>query len=152
MPSYIRDRMEVHGHIVWHITRGLDGCLFMFHQPEWDSLREQLDKHPAFNPKVLNFRRFLFGGAAAVKPDGQGRMAVPQHLREYAGLDKEVVLLGVGNHLELWDRDAWRAFQQDKEAEFKEMAALLFAGESDAAVTEKGGIRDEDSTSGSGIG
>jgi MraZ protein len=138
----LRARMEVLGHHVWYLTRGFDGCIFMFNQPEWEKLRSQVSRFSAMNAKVLDFRRLFFASVAEGRVDAQGRMAVPPHLREHAGLDKDVVVLGVEDHLELWDKEAWRAFQSQREAEFKEMAASLFAGDGEwAAMTgmEKGG-------------
>ena len=153
IPRNMRDRMEVLGHIQWYMTRGFDGCIFMFERGEWDKLRAQVSRFSAMNAKVLDFRRLLFGSVAEVRADGQGRMAVPPHLREHANLDKDVVLLGVDDHLELWDKDTWRAFQRNKEAEFKEMATPLFAGDdASGAGTEKGGLANGYPASGSGAG
>ena len=91
--------------------------------------------------KALDFRRLFFSSVTEVQPDGQGRMSVAPHLREYAGLDKEAVLIGVDDHLELWDRDRWRGFQADREAEYKEMAAPVF-DQRDEAATERIGERE----------
>lgn len=141
IPRHMRDRMEVLGHYVWYMTRGFDGCIFMFERAEWDKLRDQIGRFSAMNAKVLDFRRLLFGSMAEARLDGQGRMAVPQHLREHAHLDKDVVVLGVDDHLELWDKEAWRAFQEAKEQEFREMATYLFAGDGQmGAGAEKGGL------------
>lgn len=130
----IRMSMEVNGHAVWYMTRGFDGCVFMYHQEEWNKLRAQVAKHGTMHTRALDFRRMLFGSVAQVKPDGQGRMTVPPHLREYAGLDKEVVLLGVDDHLELWSKESWRAFQGRMESEYRDMAVALFEPEGDTAA------------------
>lgn len=151
IPRAMRDRMEAFGHIVWYMTRGFDGSIFMVERSEWDKLRAQIGRFSAMDAKTIDFRRFFFGSIAEVRMDAQGRMAVPQHLREYAGLDKDVVVLGVDNHIELWDREAWRAYQRAKEAEFREMAGNLFSGDGQAAA-EKGGQANGYPASGSGIG
>ncbi|MDX9972735.1 MAG: division/cell wall cluster transcriptional repressor MraZ [FCB group bacterium] len=151
IPRAMRDRMEAFGHIVWYMTRGFDGSIFMVERSEWDKLRAQIGRFSAMDAKTIDFRRFFFGSIAEVRLDAQGRMAVPQHLREYAGLDKDVVVLGVDNHIELWDREAWRAYQRAKEAEFREMAGCLFSGDGQGAV-EKGGQANGYPASGSGIG
>jgi MraZ protein len=151
IPRAMRDRMEALGHYVWYMTRGFDGSIFLFERSEWDKLRAQIGRFSAMNAKVIDFRRLLYGSIAETRLDGQGRMAVPQHLREYANLDKDVVVLGVDDHIELWDKDAWRAYQRAREADFREMASYLFSGEGQAAV-EKGGQPNGYPASGSGIG
>lgn len=129
IPSPYRKIMDVMKHSVWYMTRGFDKSIFLFHHDEWNKIRAQVGKFSAMNAKALDFRRLLFGSVAEVKHDPQGRMAVPPHLREHAGLNGEAVLIGVDDHIELWDKNAWRAFQNSNEAEFKEMASVLFMGE-----------------------
>jgi len=144
VPRRIRETMDVLGHAIWYMTRGFDGSIFMFSREEWMKIQAQLNRHSLMNPKALDFRRLFLGSVAEARPDRQGRMAIPPHLREYAGLDREAVLLGVGDHLELWSRDAWRAFQQRNESEFKEMATQLFMEtDMDSGAEEKGGQRND---------
>ncbi|MBI4557468.1 MAG: division/cell wall cluster transcriptional repressor MraZ [Candidatus Hydrogenedentes bacterium] len=141
VPRRFREAMDVYGHQVWYLTRGFDGCIFLFHRDEWNRIRAHIGRRVSIDGKALDFRRLFFGSVAEAKPDPQGRLGVPSHLREYAGLEKEAVLLGIDDHLELWSRDAWRAFQEGKQAEYKEMASLLFGGaEPQPAATEKGGL------------
>ena len=136
--------MRVLGHNCWYMTRGFDRCIFLFHRDEWNKIRKQASKYSSMNAKALDFRRLLFGSVCEVSPDRQGRMPVPQHLREHAQLDKEAVLIGVDDHLELWSKDAWRAFQDKNEAEYKEMAAQLFVtDEHDGDRKEKGEADDD---------
>lgn len=143
MPRRFRNTMEVLGHAVWFMTRGFDHSIFLFNQEEWNKIRKQVANYSALDAKALDFRRLLFGSVAEVKPDGQGRMLVPQHLREYAGLSKEAVILGVDDHLELWSKERWREFQESKDDTFKEMAAQLFMGQdSVSAVGAEGGTDD----------
>lgn len=129
VPSLFRKRMEVNNHLVWYLTRGYDKSIFMFHQEAWNAIREQVSKHSSMNARALDFRRLFFGSVAEARPDRQWRIPVPQHLRDHAGLTKDAVLIGVDDRLEMWDRDAWTAFQREREAEFKEMASGLFSGE-----------------------
>ncbi len=127
VPRRTRDTMEVEGHAIWYMTRGYDKSIFLFHRDAWNEIRTLASKHPSMDGKSLDFRRYFFSGVTEVRPDPQGRMAVPQHLREYAGIDKEAVLIGVDDHLELWNREAWRAFQDTMGEGFKEMASALFS-------------------------
>ena len=92
--------------------------------------------HNPLDPRMLDFRRMFVGSAAKVKLDKAGRFAVPALLREYASLEKDGVLLGVDDHLELWSKEGWCAFQQQQMAQYKEMAAALFASKDGAGTTE----------------
>lgn len=89
------------------VTKGLDGCLFVYSQTEWAALEEKIQALPLSKGRTL--QRFFFSGAAEVEPDKQGRILLPQHLREYAGLDKDVMVIGASNRAEIWDREKWEA-------------------------------------------
>ncbi len=142
VPRRVRETMDVYGHAIWYMTRGFDRCVFLFHRDEWQKIRSQIGRHASMDSRALDFRRLFFSGVAEVKPDNQGRIAVPSHLREHASLDGEAVLIGVDDHLELWNKDAWRAFVEGKEAEYKEIAAAVFSGaESGEADNQKGGVQ-----------
>jgi MraZ protein len=129
-----RETMSVLGHVLWYMTRGYDGAIFVFPKEEWDKIREQASSHSTMDAQAIDFRRMFFGSVAEVQPDRQGRLMVPSHLREYAGLGKEAALIGVGDHLELWSKDRWRAYQDSKEQEYKSMASELFAPASNAGA------------------
>lgn len=124
-----RETMDVLGHAIWYMTRGYDGSVFIIPREEWENIRAQVARRSSMNSKAVDFRRMFFGSVAEVRPDAQGRMLVPSHLREYAELEKEVVLIGVDDHLELWSKDRWRAFQEARESEYKNMAEGLFGSE-----------------------
>ena len=144
VPRRVRETMNVMGHAVWYMARGFDHSVFLFHQETWDTIRTQVSRRSSMDAKALDFRRLFFSSVAEVRPDGQGRIAVPAHLREHASLDKEAVLIGVDDHLELWSEESWRGFRGDKDAEYKEMAAPLFGTETDGeAEQKKGGQLDE---------
>lgn len=87
------------------ITRGLDNCLFVYSVDEWDQLAAKLHELPISKSAPLN--RFFFAGAAEAEPDKQGRVLLPAHLREYAGLDRDVTIAGVSNRDEIWDSERW---------------------------------------------
>jgi MraZ protein len=122
-----RETMSVLGHVLWYMTRGYDGSIFIFPKEEWDKIRSQASSHASLDAHAIDVRRMMFGSVAEVQPDRQGRMSVPNHLRDFAGLDKDVALVGVGEHLELWSLDRWRAYQASKEEQYKTMASELFA-------------------------
>lgn len=87
------------------ITRGLDNCLFVYSVDEWDQLAAKLHELPISKSAPLN--RFFFAGAAEAEPDKQGQVLLPAHLREYAGLDRDVTIAGVSNRAEIWDSERW---------------------------------------------
>lgn len=87
------------------ITKGLDNCLFVYSETEWSALEDKIRSLPM--SKARGLQRFLFAGAAEVVPDKQGRVLIPGNLREYAGLDKEVMVIGASNRAEIWDKDRY---------------------------------------------
>ena len=141
VPRRIRETMEANEHLLWYMTRGFDRSIFLFHRDAWKKIREQAGQGSPIDANVLDFRRLFFSSVAEVRPDAQGRIPVPQHLQDHAGIDKEVVLIGVDDHLELWSKENWQAYLERMDAEYKRMAAGVFSrvngGETD---TEKGGL------------
>lgn len=103
IPSKIRDNLAEK--LV--VTRGIDKCLFAYPESAWTVLQEKLSSLPFTDKKVRSFNRFFLGGAETLDADKQGRVLVPASLRAYASLDKEVVWVGVGNRIEIWDIDKW---------------------------------------------
>ena len=87
------------------VTRGLDNCLFVYSLAEWELLAAKLHELPISKSAPLN--RFFFAGAAEAEPDKQGRVLLPAHLREYAGLERDVTIAGVSNRAEIWDSARW---------------------------------------------
>ena len=89
------------------LAKGLDGCLFVYSLVEWAGLEEKIKSLPMSKARTL--QRFLFSGAADVELDKQGRLVIPPNLREYAGLTKDVMIIGASNRAEVWDKDKWQA-------------------------------------------
>lgn len=89
------------------VTQGLDGCLFVFPNSEWQVFEEKLRTLPVANKDARKFTRFFLAGAALVELDGQGRILLPAVLRKFAGLEKEAVVVGVGSRVEIWDKTRW---------------------------------------------
>ncbi len=89
------------------VTKGLDGCLFVYPQEEWQSIETKFREVPLTTKDARKFSRFFFAGAAACEIDKQGRILLPSVLREFAGLEKDVVLVGVLNRIEIWDKAKW---------------------------------------------
>jgi len=89
------------------ITQGLDGCLFVFPNNEFHAFEEKLKALPMSNKEARKFVRFFLAGAAQVELDKQGRILIPNVLREFAGLEKDLALVGVGSRVEIWDKERW---------------------------------------------
>ena len=89
------------------VTKGLDGCLFVYDNAEWTAFEEKLKALPLMNKESRKFVRFFLAGAAEVEVDKQGRILIPSVLREFAGLDKDVVLVGVASRIEIWSKEKW---------------------------------------------
>ena len=82
-------------------------CLTLYPLPDWDRIDAEIQSLPALNPAVKRFQRLMLGYAADIELDGNGRVLLPQSLRDYAHLEKKIVLVGQGNKLELWSEDRW---------------------------------------------
>ena len=108
------------------VTKGLDGCLFVYDNSEWRSFEDKLKSLPLTNKDARQFVRFFLAGAAAVEVDKQGRILIPAVLREFAGLEKEVVLVGVASRVEIWSKSKWEtaAAYDDMEEIAEHMAEL----------------------------
>lgn len=89
------------------ITKGLDGCLFGFSLNEWVQFEEKLKSLPLTNKNARDFVRFFLSGAVSIEIDKQGRFLVASNLREYASMEKEVVIIGVGTRIEFWSKENW---------------------------------------------
>ncbi len=89
------------------VTKGLDGCLFVYENTEWKILEEKLKKLPLTNANARKINRFFLAGAALCEVDKQGRILLPAVLREFAGIEKDAVMVGVGNRIEIWSKESW---------------------------------------------
>ena len=107
------------------ITRGLDNCLFVFPLSEWQKLVEKLSKLPIGQKDTRGFGRLMLAGASEADLDGLGRILIPDYLKNYAQLRKNVVIAGVYNRLEIWDQIKWNTFKKQSEKEVDNIAERL---------------------------
>jgi len=107
------------------VTRGLDGCLFVYPKDEWEILEQKLKKLPLTKKDARAFTRFFFSGAVECDVDKQGRVNLPQPLRDYANLKKECIVIGVSNRIEFWAKDKWDVYVEDSEESFVEISENL---------------------------
>ena len=96
------------------ISKGMDGCLFVYANDDWKAFEEKLTSLPLINKEARQFARFFLAGAAQVEVDKQGRILLPASLRSFANLDKDVVLVGVGSRIEIWDKEKYEALSADE--------------------------------------
>ena len=96
------------------ITKGLDGCLFVFSQIEWSNFESKLKELPLTNKNARDFVRFFLSGATECEIDKQGRFLLVNTLREYAEITKEVIIIGVGTRLEIWNKDKWKKYNSNE--------------------------------------
>ena len=94
------------------ITKGLDGCLYAYPLDEWKILEEKLKTLPLTNKDARAFVRFFFSGACEVELDKQGRGLIPQNLKEYAGIEKDIVSIGVLSRVEIWSKEKWSEYNE----------------------------------------
>lgn len=108
------------------VTKGLDGCLFVYDNDAWAEFEEKLKGLPLTNKEARTFVRFFLAGAAGVEVDKQGRILVPLVLKEFAGINKDVVLVGVASRIEIWSRERWEdaSSYEDMEDIAEHMAEL----------------------------
>lgn len=108
------------------VTRGLDKCLFIYKKEVWDKLINKYEQLPNVK-EARNFMRFFLSGAIAQEFDKQGRINISAPLIKYSSLEKECVIIGVGNHLEIWSESNWNKFTDENEENFSQMADSLFS-------------------------
>ena len=107
------------------VTRGLDGCLFVFPVNEWEAYEQKLKKLPTTDKNARSFVRFLTAGAASCEFDKQGRILIPATLRKFAGIEKDVVLAGLLSRIEIWSEERWLENNNYEEIDMDEIAGQL---------------------------
>lgn len=107
------------------ITRGLDHCLFVFTAKEWETLAQKLINLPLAQANSRAFVRLMMAGAMESEVDSQGRVLIPDYLRKYAGIEKQVIIAGLYNRIEIWNKDSWREYKTRSESQSEEIAEKL---------------------------
>lgn len=124
LPAKFRD--ELAGGVV--LTRGLEHCVFVFSAREFDDIQDKIRQAPLTNKQARDFMRLFLSGASDEVPDKQGRVTVPPMLRKYAGLERDLVVIGAGNRAEIWAADAWDAYLDANEGPFADTAEEVIPG------------------------
>ncbi|MFO7245221.1 MAG: division/cell wall cluster transcriptional repressor MraZ [Thermaerobacter sp.] len=121
MPARFREELGE----TFIVTRGLDRCLFVYPMDEWRTLENKLKSLPMTQANARAFVRFLFSGATECTLDRQGRILLPSHLREHAGITKDVMIIGVSTRVEIWAREQWQAYVEEAEVSYDQIAETL---------------------------
>ena len=106
-------------------TKGLDNCIFLYPMEEWKTIEEKLRSLPFTRADVRSFARFFFSGASEMEIDRQGRTLIPVNLREYASIDKDLIIIGVGSRIEIWSATNWGKYTLEAESSYEEIAESM---------------------------
>ncbi|MCM8796972.1 MAG: division/cell wall cluster transcriptional repressor MraZ [Candidatus Omnitrophica bacterium] len=126
LPAKFREIAKSHFIEKFYATRGLDKCLFMFSEEEWRTQENKFKVIPFTKQQARIFNRLYFSGAVEVTFDSQGRILLPQYLKDYAEIKREVVIVGVSNRIEIWAKNNWEEFYGNSRQSFEEIAEKLW--------------------------
>lgn len=124
LPKRIRDELGSPNKL--YVTPGQDQCLLVYSQTAYEQWAKKLDEAPATDAEVRVFRRLFFGQSEGVEVDRAGRVLLPERLVEFAELKHDVILLGVSDHLEIWDAERWRRYSDENAPRFDVVAESVF--------------------------
>lgn len=110
------------------VTRGQEHCLYVFSAREFEQMHEKIRQAPVTSKAARDFLRVFLSGASSETPDNQNRITLPSHLRHYAGLDRELTVIGAGNRIEIWDTDAWNSYLAEHENAFSSTEEEVIPG------------------------
>jgi len=128
LPAKFREVAKAHFVEKFFVTRGLDKCLFMFSEEEWRSQENKFKSISFTKQESRTFNRIYFSGAGEIIPDRQGRILLPQYLKDFADIKKDVVIVGVSNRIEIWAKDKWQEFYGNSRQSFESIAEKLIEG------------------------
>ncbi len=121
MPARLRDGLG--RNVV--VTRGLEQCLFVYPMGAWTEFAEKLNALPMSQASARSFARLMFSGAVETELDALGRVLIPDYLAKHAQLKKDVVVIGAGSRLEIWDKEAWEKYQNRESEDMEAIAGQL---------------------------
>jgi len=125
LPAKFREVSKANFIEKFFVTRGLDKCLFMFSEEEWRAQEVKFKAISFTKQQARTFNRLYFSGAVEVIADRQGRILLPQYLKDFAEIKKDVLIVGVSNRIEIWAKDKWQEFYGSSRQSFEEIAEKL---------------------------
>ncbi|MCF6157573.1 MAG: division/cell wall cluster transcriptional repressor MraZ [wastewater metagenome] len=138
IPAPLRDSIDIETEGKgFYITRGLDDCLFLYTPKVWQNVVSKIEQLSFTNKKARQFQRLFFSKAQKIPDyDPQGRILIPQYLKDLAKIRKSVVILGISSRIEIWDEETWKRFELEHEETFEEIAEDLFRLDHFSSATE----------------
>jgi MraZ protein len=124
LPAKFRDELA-YGIVM---TRGQEHCVYVFSEREFESLHEKIRQAPVTSKQARDYLRVFLSGANSEMPDKQNRVTVPSQLRAYAGLERDLIVIGAGSRAEIWDAAAWESYLSEQEAAFASTAEEVIPG------------------------
>ena len=125
IPAKFREAIKDNNTKNFYITRGLDSCLFLFTEEEWRRQEQRFKSQSFTKSAARHFNRLFFSGASEIVCDAQGRVLIPHYLKEFAQIERDIVVIGVSNRIEIWGKDKWKAFYANTREHFEETAEKL---------------------------
>ena len=125
IPSRFRAVLKEHYTDRLVATRGLDHCLFLFPEDEWRTQESRFRSLSFTKAEARRFNRLFFSGAAELTFDRQGRVLIPPYLKEYAGIKRDVLVVGISNRIEIWDKEEWKKFYEQNKETYEQIAEKL---------------------------
>jgi MraZ protein len=122
LPAKFREVCRKNGLERFFLTRGLDQCIFMFTEEEWSAQEQKFKSMPFTKQESRGFNRLFFSGAVDIFPDRQGRFVIPNYLKDYAHIQRDTVVVGVSNRIEIWSDERWRKFYETNSPSFEKIA------------------------------
>ena len=122
MPSKFRDQLSD----TFYVTKGMEGCLFIFDSEEWEILANKINSMSQLSRKEARaFARLFYAGASNLQLDKQGRILIPANLRTYAGISKDVYILGIAKRIEIWSKDKWEEYNNEEFLNYEALSDQL---------------------------
>jgi MraZ protein len=125
LPARFRETSKANFVEKFYVTRGLDMCLFMFSEEEWRQQENKFKSISFTKQEARTFNRLYFSGAVEVLPDKQGRILLPQYLKDFAEIKRDVAIIGVSNRIEIWSRERWEEFYKNSRQSFEGIAEKI---------------------------
>ena len=129
LPAGFKKQLAEGDDVRFVINRGIENCLSIYPMSSWQPLADKIDALNDFNPKVREFKRLFLNGATFVEPDSAGRVLIPARLKEHAGIEKEAVMMGIGEKMELWDKSKYnKLFDSTTPEQLDDLAKEVMGG------------------------
>ena len=126
IPSKFREVFKENYVERFFVTRGLDTCLFVFTEDEWKKQESRFKSLPFTSTEARKFNRLYFSGACEVACDRQGRIIVPDYLKDFAQIKRDVMIVGVSNRMEIWSKEGWQQYYKGMKDSFEQVAEKIF--------------------------